>query len=397
MGQARARRRSSREWRSADERRRKATLAFGAAQVTLRPFVAAELAILDELGAAPFDVHSHTGADVDGTVRTCEEHVEALAAFGGRSVIFPLCVTGGYEAENRRVVEESERHAGTLVPFARLDPRVDDRAAAVAALANGAMGLKLHPRAEDFRLDHPNVDAIAAVAADARAPVLIHAGAGVGSLGAPIVELAERHRSCPIVLAHAAVSDLVWLGPVAGEHPNLFFDTSWWNPSDLLALFAQVPPGQILFGSDEPYMDLGLVLATTLRCARFAGLSDDAIALVCGRRLERLLAGETVLDAGPAPGPVESRPSLAESRLATLVAAAGGCMLSGGNPAQILELAALAVEDRDRHGSDGDDASRAIPGLIAEATSCSDDAPWALAMALTLLLTPGVEAPVATA
>lgn len=364
--------------------------------MTLRALIDEELRFLRLLDAAPFDVHSHTGEDVDGTVRSCDEQVEALAALGGRSVIFPLCVAGGYAVENRRVVEEAARHAGTLVPFARLDPRVDGRAEAAAALEAGARGFKLHPRAEDFRLDHANVDAIAAVAAEARAPVLIHAGAGVGSLGAPIVELAERHRDCPVVLAHAAVSDLVWLGPVADRHPNLFFDTSWWNPSDLLALFATVPPGQILFGSDEPYMDFDLVLATTLRCARFAGLSDEAIALVCGRQLERLLAGETVLDAGPAPGPIESRASPMESRLATLVAAAGGCMLGGGDPAQILELAALAVEDRDQSESDGDDASPAIPGLIAEATSGSDEAPWALAMALTLLTTPGVEAPVAT-
>ena len=67
-----------------------------------RAVIEAELAALGRV--RPFDVHSHTGVDVDGTARSCDQHVDALAAIGGRSVIFPLCVTTGYEAENRRVV-----------------------------------------------------------------------------------------------------------------------------------------------------------------------------------------------------------------------------------------------------------------------------------------------------
>ncbi len=301
--------------------------------MTLRARIEDELRGLDAPGGAIVDVHSHTGVDVDGTTRTAAEHLDALAAIGGRAAIFPLCVTGGYEPENRRVLAECEASAGVLVPFARLDPRVSGAADAEAALAAGARGLKLHPRAEDFRLEHPNVDAIAAVAAGARVPVLIHAGVGVGSLGASIVELAERHRDCPLILAHAAVSDLAWLGPVAVEHPNVFFDTSWWNPSDLLALFALVPPGQILFGSDEPYMDLELVLAITLRCARSAGLDDDALRIVLGGQAEALLAGDAPHDAGSAPGPIDEPRSPLVERLVILLAGAGGAMLAAATRA----------------------------------------------------------------
>jgi predicted TIM-barrel fold metal-dependent hydrolase len=355
--------------------------------VTLRALIEDELRSLDGLDAAIFDIHSHTGVDVDGTVRTAAEHLDALAAVGGRSAIFPLCVTDGYEPENRRVVAECEGSAGVLVPFARLDPRTSGAADAEAALAAGARGFKLHPRAEDFRLEHPNVDAIAGIAAEARVPVLIHAGVGVGSLGSPIVELAERHRECPLILAHAAVSDLVWLGPVAAEHPNVYFDTSWWNPSDLLALFALVPPGQILFGSDEPYMDLELVLAISLRCARFAGLDDDALRIVFGGQAETLLSGGASLDAGPTPGPAGGALSPLEERLAVLLAGAGGAMLGGGDPSRMLELAQVAVGSGDPTGPGG--AGAEISALIDEARGGSPDAPWAMAMALTLALTSG--------
>jgi hypothetical protein len=357
--------------------------------LSLHAFIEAELATLD--GDQLFDVHAHTGIDVDGTTRSCEEHVETLAGIGGRSVIFPLCVTTGYGPENLRVVEECRRHREHLVPFARLDPRAITRQDTSDALAAGARGFKLHPRAEDFRLDHPGVETILAVAAEAHVPVLIHAGAGVGSFGTTITDLAAAHRHCPIILAHAAVSDLAWLWQVAPEHPNLFFDTSWWNASDLIALFALVPPGQILFGSDEPYMNLETVLAITLRCARHAGLSPEAIELVAGGQLDRLLAGEPAADAGSAPGPSERTPTPTESRLATLIAAAGGCMLGGGDPAPLLELARAAI------GVDGSAITGDAEALVAEAIEAASTAPaespWALAIALTVLSTPGVESP----
>jgi uncharacterized protein len=352
-----------------------------ATALSLRAVIEAERAALD--GIRPFDVHAHTGVDVDGTTRTCEEHVADLRAVDGRSVIFPLCVTTGYAAENQRVVEECERHPDRLVPFARLDPRVASAGDAAEALAAGARGFKLHPRAEDFRLDHSGVEAIADVAAEACAPVLIHAGVGVGSFGESIVELAERHRDCPIILAHAAVSDLSWLGEVADDHPNLFFDTSWWNPADLLALFALVPPGQILFGSDEPYMDLGAVLAIAVRCARYTGLSHEAIALVFGGQLENLLAAERAIDVGPAPGPPAVALTPSEARVATMLAATGGCVVGGGDPTRMLELTRLAI------GANG--SGHQLDELLDELGAPSAEAPWAVAVALTLAVTPNLE------
>lgn len=123
--------------------------------MSLRTAIRAELAALGD-DVVPFDVHAHTGADVDGTRRTSEEHLRDLEAIGARSVIFPLCVTTGYEAENRRVLEECRRTPERLTPFARLDPRVEGAAAAASdVLAAGARGIKLHPRSEGFRLDHP--------------------------------------------------------------------------------------------------------------------------------------------------------------------------------------------------------------------------------------------------
>jgi hypothetical protein len=360
--------------------------------LSLRTAIRAELDALGDV--APFDVHAHTGADVDGTTRSSEEHLRDLEVLGGRSVVFPLHVTTGYGAENRRVLDECARAPERLAPFARLDPKVEGVGAAAAdALAAGARGFKLHPRSEDFRLDHPGVDAIVSVAAAARAPVLIHAGLGVGSFGPTITALAERHRECPIVFAHAAISDLSWLWEEVSAHPNLFFDTSWWNPGDLIALFSLVPPGRILFGSDAPYMDFGTVLAISLRCARFAGLSPEAIGLVAGGQLENLLAGKAAIDAGPPPGPPSAAPAPLANRVVTALVATGAAKLSGGDPAQMLEMARLALGDGSCLGESGP----IVSDLLEEGAKVAQEAPWALALAMTILATPGVESAAALA
>src|ERR1044072_9777186 len=83
--------------------------------------IANDLSCLADEALRPFDVHPHTGADVDGTTRSAEEHIGELEAIGGRSVIFPLCVTSGYEAENQRVTAAARSDPDRLGALARPD------------------------------------------------------------------------------------------------------------------------------------------------------------------------------------------------------------------------------------------------------------------------------------
>lgn len=99
---------------------------------------------------------------------------------------------------------------------------------------------------DDFSLFDPRLDPIFTLAADERLPVLVHAGAGVEPFGPRLLSLFDRFPGLRLVLAHAGLTDLAWLAERAEEFPTLFFDTSWWSTADLLTLFAQVPPGQIL-------------------------------------------------------------------------------------------------------------------------------------------------------
>ena len=297
-------------------------------------------------GTEWFDVHTHMGAnDPDGFRCTAEEVMAALDRAGhAQALVFPMHEPDGYAAANDRVLEAAEASAGRLRALCRLDPHADPMPEARRCLEAGAVGLKLHPRAERFQLSEPVVEEIIALADEHRLPVLVHAGRGIPALGRDAVALARRHPGARIVLAHAGISDLSWIWADARGLPNLFFDTSWWNVADLTALFATVAPGQILYGSDIPYGSgiwCGLIV---LRLAASVGLDPEVTREIVGGQLRRLLAGEDPADLGPPPGPPERPPWLAAARALTHLEGAISRAFAGADPREPLALARLACE-----------------------------------------------------
>jgi uncharacterized protein len=318
----------------------------------LRPWYEAVAGSVPEY--RPFDAHTHTGSnDPDGYALDVERLTEALGEIGARAAVFTMHEPDGYPAANDRIIAEAAASNGRLVPFCRLDPHAGDAAAeAERCLDAGARGIKLHPRAERFRLEERLTEPIFSVANERGVPVLIHAGRGIPALGSDAVDLCERFPRARLILAHAAVCDLAWIWREAASHPNLFFDTAWWNPNDLLALFALVPPGQVLWGSDAPY---GTPLQSTLlalRCALQAGVAPDAIPSVGGEQMRRLCDGEEPVDLGPAPGTERLENNVLLERVSSYLETAIGRMMLREGAEEYLQLARLACEV-------GDDAPEA--------------------------------------
>ncbi len=292
-----------------------------------------------------FDAHTHTGAnDPDGFGITAEELLEALAMVNARAVVFTMHEPDGYTEANDRVLAETEASGGRLVPFCRVDPNRDGCAEAERCLARGARGIKLHPRAERFTLDHPEVDRLCALANERRLPIVVHAGRGIPALGRHAYDLTGRYPGLRLILAHAGVSDLAWLWRHADERPNLLYDTSWWTVADFFALFSLVPPGRILMASDAPYGTpvTGLLYAT--RCALQVGLTPEQLQCVAARQLERVLAGEDLIDLGPAPGPPSAPQDVLLDRIHGFLMTAASRMLYGQGGDEYLGLARLACD-----------------------------------------------------
>jgi hypothetical protein len=296
-------------------------------------------------GLALSDAHTHIGSnDPDGYRCSYEELVAVLELADARAAVFPMHEPDGYPAANDIVLEQAERSAGRLRAFCRLDPEQGAAAEAKRCLDAGARGIKLHPRAEGFTLDHPALPDVFGLAHERSAPILIHAGRGIPALGRHAVELSAAFPQARVILAHAGICDLAWIWRAAQQQPNLYFDTAWWTPSDLLTLFTLVPPGQVLFGSDAPYATPVFGAAMALRYALQAGLSTEQAISTGGAQLERLLAWEEPIDAGEAVGTDLLTHDPLLDRVYSCLLSAIGQMLAGVEPEETLQLASLACE-----------------------------------------------------
>jgi len=294
-------------------------------------------------GAPLLDVHGHVGFnDPDGFTFSGDQLMATLIAAEARGVVMPMHEPDGYPEANDRILGEARAADGRLYAFCRIDPKKDAVAEATRCIDAGARGIKLHPRAEGFELSDPEIEPLLAFAHERRLPVLVHAGRGIPTLARDAVALAGRFPDARIILAHAAICDLSWIWRVAPDHPNLFIDTAWWHPDDLAALFAFVPPGQLLFGSDLPYFTPFMSATMAVRFGLQAGLSPEQLAGILGGQAERLLAGDEPLDLGPAPGPEGFAYSLLLERLTSVLVIAVGRMLMGRTGYEPLALARLA-------------------------------------------------------
>ncbi len=321
--------------------------------------------VLDQVpGVELFDAHTHLGQnDPDGMSQTPEELLAGLELAGARGAfVFPMHEPDGYPAANDMVLGAARECDGLLIPFCRVNPHDDPVPEAERSLANGARGIKLHPRAEEFTLDHPKVRDLVSLAHERTLPVLIHAGRGIPALGLHAVELAEEFPNARLILAHAAISDLSWIWRVAPDLPNLLFDTAWWMPADLEALFSLVPPGQILFASDSPYGATAMSPAFQLRTALHVGLSPEQIRSITSEQALRIAAGAPLEPAGPPVGERERAPHVLLDRVAEFLLLSAISAMRGGDPTEPIALARLACDVPDEI----DDAPvfAAIRGLL---------------------------------
>jgi uncharacterized protein len=265
--------------------------------------VAAELRGLMPSGVAVVDAHTHLGTDEDGQSLALDRLIEYLDQVDphARAIVFPLHDPDrrpAYRIPNDRVLQWARESDGRLLAFCRLDPADDPLAEAKRCLALGARGIKLHPRAQSFGFGDAAADAIFQIARDAPVPILIHAGRGMPTM-TPLANLALRYPDVSLVLAHAAIADQAMFATRLADHPRVVYDTSCFSTQDLVELFARVPAERIVFGSDAPYGRPAGGLFQTMRAARYAGLDEEARALIAGGTITALLHGRPLAPATP--------------------------------------------------------------------------------------------------
>jgi hypothetical protein len=325
----------------------------------LAPFLA-DAASMRPAGAEVIDAHTHLGLDEDGRSLNLEQLLGELDdAQARRACVFPLHDPErkpSYSLPNDRVLAWAGESGGRLAPFCRLDPAEDPLKEGERCLAAGARGIKLHPRAQDFRFDGQEMGEIFKLAETASVPILIHAGRGLPPLAEGLVDLALRHPGAVLILAHGAICDQGILTSRLADHPGVLYDISCFFPLDVIELFARVPAERIVFASDPPYGLPATSLYMALRVARQAGLDETATRAVLGETMAALLDGT-----GLAPvKPVRRGPSVTLSgrlaRVYNYASLVGPALFTGviEQARAMLDMAIAACRDPD-------------PGAVGEA------------------------------
>jgi uncharacterized protein len=268
----------------------------------LAPFLA-ETQRLRPLDAEVIDAHTHLGLDEDGRSLALGQLLAQLDQAGARrACVFPLHDPErrpAYRVPNDRVIAWAGESDGRLTPFCRLDPADDPIAEGERCLSAGARGIKLHPRAQDFVFDGPEMHAIFALAERAQAPILIHAGRGLPPLADGLVDLALSHPGVVLILAHGAICDQGILTSRLADHPGVLYDISCFFPLDVIELFARAPAERIVFASDPPYGLPATTLYLALRVAAQAGLDEAATRGMLGETMAGLLDGRGLPPTSP--------------------------------------------------------------------------------------------------
>ncbi len=316
----------------------------------LAPFQA-ETERLRPPGALVFDCHTHLGLDEDGRSLSLAGLLEMLDQAGAkRACVFPLHDPErrpGYRVPNDRVLAWAGESEGRLLPFCRLDPSEDPVAEGERCLAAGARGIKLHPRAQAFSFDGPEMDGIFSLAGEAGVPILIHAGRGMPPVADGLANLALRHPEVVLILAHGAICDQGILTSRLAEHPGVLYDISCFFTLDVIELFARVPVERIVFATDPPYGRTATGLHMALRVARYAGLDDAATRGMLGETVAGLFDGRGL----PPVSPPRRGPTITlAGRLARVYGygSLAGPALFAGVPEQaaaMVDMAAAACRD----------------------------------------------------
>jgi uncharacterized protein len=247
-------------------------------------------------GATIFDAHVHLGHDIDGMAGDYDQ-LEQIQERYGVSRAFMFCLDEpdrhpSFTAANDRTLAYAARSNGRLIPFLRLDLNESPLDEARRCLAAGARGIKLHPRAQKFTATDERLGPVFEIAAEHRLPILIHGGRGLPPIAAGLRALVDRYPEATLIIAHGGIADLADLARAMAGRKGVLFDTSTWSPVDLLDVYRQVPPEQIVYASDYPYGQQPGSLLIAMKTALFAGYSETQLRGMLGDTASALADGQ---------------------------------------------------------------------------------------------------------
>jgi predicted TIM-barrel fold metal-dependent hydrolase len=254
------------------------------------------MSAIDFAALTAIDMHVHVEIDGDGHPSLGPELMNASAAYfkaGDRTpsvaeiaqrysglsmaaVVFTVdheAATGHRPITNEYVAAAAAEHADVLIPFGSVDPaRGAGAVRTVRRLVaeHGIRGFKFHPSLQEFDPSDRAHDRLYDAIAELGVPAVFHTGqTGIGAglpggggirlgLSNPMLldDVAARHPSLTIVMAHPSVPWQDEALAVATHKANVHIDLSGWSPKyfspNLVRHLNSLLQDKMLFGSDFP-------------------------------------------------------------------------------------------------------------------------------------------------
>lgn len=194
-------------------------------------------------------------------------------------------------AGNDETARFADDQPGRLYGYAVVNPW-QDPAGEIARRADDPrfVGIKIHPELHYYPLNGPRYDPVWEYAEATGRPVLSHTsyGSEFNNLD-QIADVAERFPLAHVLLGHAGLlrQGLDNTIAVARRFPRLYLELcgSYGHGELTARMVDEVGPGQVVYGSDFPFIDMRSALGRMV----FAPIGDDEKRLVLGGNMLKLV------------------------------------------------------------------------------------------------------------
>lgn len=239
------------------------------------------------------DAHLHLDEKIDGTaIGAAKELNRQLTEAGiSRAIVLHL-ESQGWSAEE---FAEAIQPYKTLKGFLNLHPFHKDAKVKLNIGINklGFIGLKLHPRLQEFSIDHKKTLELVRFAGELNIPVLFDAfpdGTHIMQ-GFSAVKYAELAKLCPdtrIIWAHMGGHYVLDFMMLAKRLPNVYMDCSYSflyyrNSSivkDIVYSMKSMKFDRIFYGSDYPDRSISESVIESIKIFKEFGLNEDELTKV---------------------------------------------------------------------------------------------------------------------
>lgn len=220
------------------------------------------------------DTHVHVGVDADGESQELAALERSMSESGiERAVVFPFNDRSDVLIERSEQLRASVAHDDRFIPLIRFDPKSANENEVRRVIA-GYAGIKLHPNAQDFDIEDPEVLWVYELAHELELPILFHTKASQPqSHPLKAIAIAERYPRIKVILGHF-FGDSFEAMERTRDVPNVYAETSIFGRSLRIKQLVREGFDRLLFGSDSPYDDQLAALLTVTR----SGLDPDELA-----------------------------------------------------------------------------------------------------------------------